>query len=997
MNTCHHIAVLGGGFGAVSAACRLAEMGHTVTLVHPLATLGGDVTASYHAWMDNGSTGEPLPLPVGATKKALYTRLADAGVAPLLLTHCAGIALEADRACGLLLAHAFGVSYLPVDAVVDATEGQLAARHLGLAEAPRHVTVEYTVDAEGMDRLPVSSLPVPASFGLIGDRVLLHATLREQTAGITLRFAAEMPQGPGGRTALELAAHDKAIMTAAWLRERAPFCEALEVAQLATQARVIATAEHTPGLPDNVLALPAVLPLDFTTSDVQALETIAADAMPAFAGRCAPAAALSRTICSHGRKLRDVSFPEAGAEGLPEGLRPCAFDAQAQGFDAVHAQAVVAGGGTGGAMAAWALTSEGVSTALLEQSFFFGGTNTIGFVAGNWHGYTGGMWAQRLEAAKAMDCPASHRIRTIRLWEKTLDSPGNTLLLGMTVCGAVAEGSRVRGALAYGESGFVVVTGEQVIDGTAESSLAVFAGAPYDVGGARDGFVQTSSMWGIDPRRFSFFHNNHYAMDVDVVRPGDFADLLRAVGLAHRFNSDYLFSDLYTVREGRRIRGDYVLSMLDIAHRACFPDTIAVALCTHDTHGRPNSLFNTLSLFSKDMSETGEVDIRVRLPLRVFLPKGLDGIAVVGKCISGEREAVSLCRMNPDVSNAGYAVGLCCAHALRQGVSLREVKLDGARETLRLAGVLPDWADVPANRVTPAWADSLLGDPANGGFLAMTLPEAEALPLLLPALADGGVRGGNAAMALAWFRRPEAAATLARLLREAEDRDIRAFAPEGPYDLQAIRMDGFSRIVTNVNAYGQVKVLLEDPDFSYAHINQWLVLLAMTGDVETALPAILPYAARADSGGAPVPGKTPYSHARRDTHHVPFDSRLWSLALALERLGDSRAIPALERMLALPNVQYPVCTERFAPVPPVLCTYLEIGIARALARCGGLKGAERLAAYAADCRQVFATMAQEALEALTGARHGRDTSAWLATLRTMAPLQARPYAGDPLA
>lgn len=851
------IAVLGGGFGAVSAACSLAALGHQVSLVHPLATLGGDVTASHHAWIDNGSTKLPLPLPVGATKKALYARIVDSGAETLLLTHCAGIALREGKACGLLLAHAFGTSYLPVDAIVDATPGQVAARHLGLLEPAGRATVEYTFDAEGMGRLPVHRLNVPASLGLLDDSVQLHATLREQTAGITIRFAADASAGPGGRTALELLAHAKALETAAWLRGNAPFCEALEVTQLATHTRRLDVQAQATGLPLNILPLSEALPADFTTADLARVEALAAEAMPGFAEALTPAASLSASIHCHGRPLQGASFPDAQPEGLPQGLVTCAFDPSAQGFDAVAAQAVVAGGGTGGAMAAWALAVEGIETVVLEQGYFLGGTNTVGLVVGNWHGYTGGLWTKRLEAAQALPLPVNRRIATMRLWEDTLDAGHVSLLLGMTVCGALLEGERVRGALAYGEDGFVIATGEQVVDGTAESSLAAFAGLSFDIGGERDGFVQSSSMWGIDPRRFTYFHDNHYAMDVDVVRPGHFADLLRGIGQAHHFNSDYLFSDLYTVREGRRIRGEYRLNMVDIARRTCFDDTIAVALCTHDTHGRPNSLLNTLSFFSKDMSETGEVDIRVRLPLRAFLPKGLEGIAVVGKCISGEREAVSLCRMNPDISNAGYAVGLCCAHAIRQGVSLRKADLAPARETLRGLGVLPDWADAPANRITPDWASRALDAPENGGFLSMMLPEPEALTFLEKALSEGGVRERNAAMALAWFGYAEAAPTLARLLTENERMDIHAYVPEGLYDLRAVRGDGFGRVVTEATPYGHITIKEDDPDFAYARINQWLVLLAMAGDAQTALDAILPYAARADSGGPPRPGKTP--------------------------------------------------------------------------------------------------------------------------------------------
>lgn len=993
------IAVLGGSFAAVEAACAAAQAGHRVTLIHPAASLGGDVTASHHAWIQNGGTGEPLPLPVGAVKKALYAKAAEAGVQVVLLSHAAGIALAGDQVCGILTAHPYGLSYCAADVLIDASAEGAAAMHLSGPEAPRAAVAEYTFDAENIACAPVRTLSLPPEMGLLEDRVFLHDTLRERTMGITFRFPVGPISGPQARSALEREAHARAAAIAAHLRANVPHMEELVVCQLATQTRLLTDASDRP-LPANALRVFPQLPPDFSTRDLDRLLAETRTRVEGFLAKARPALASRQTLLSQGKPLQGIMVEETTPPDLPEGFLPCALDPSAQDFPTLRAKAVVAGAGAGGAMAAWALAEARVDTLVLEQSHFCGGTNTIGLVVGAWHGYTKGAWALRVERVRQLQekTPVNLRIGMMLLWDQALDQPSVCFLGGSTICGVVRDGRRIQGALAYGPDGFFLALGDRVIDGTAEASLLAFAGASFDIGGERDGFVQSTSMWGVDPRRFDHFHKNHYAMDIDVVRPGDYRDLLRAIGLGYRANSDYLISDLYTVREGRRIHGDASLRMADIARRACPEDTVAVALCTHDTHGRPNSLLNTLSLYGRDMSETREVDIRIRLSLGVFLPAGYDGVAVVGKGLSGEREAVSLCRMNPDISNAGYAVGLCVAESLAQDVPLRALQLDGVQRALAGLDILPEWTFGPENALTLELASGAL-DAAddNGGFPAMMLEPGKVLPMLRDALAQDDPRRRNAAVALAWLGQAEAAPVLVDLLEKAQADDVRCFEPAPDNNLRAVTYAGASKVVTEGNLYGNVSIKADDPDISYGRINQWLGLLGLCAQPQVGLDIALEYAKRAHAGGTIVPGKTAYSHSRVDTHRLPLHGRLWSLCYALERMADPRAVPELERLLNLPELVFPVCTEAFAPVPPFQCTYLEIALARALARCGGRMGVRRLIAYLADVRAVFAEMARRALVERLETDCGRDPRAWEAALAAHSELPPLPYRGSPYA
>ena len=68
---------------------------------------------------------------------------------------------------------------------------------------------------------------------------------------------------------------------------------------------------------------------------------------------------------------------------------------------------------------------------------------------------------------------------------------------------------------------------------------------------------------------------------------------------------------------------------------------------------------------------------------------------------------------------------------------------------------------------------------------------------------------------------------------------------------------------------------------------------------------------------------------------------------------------------------------------------LELGIARAMARCGGAEGLDLLVAYLDDIRALLAERAHSELIDLTGVDHGKDASAWTAWLEANRTLLQR--------
>jgi hypothetical protein len=123
-----------------------------------------------------------------------------------------------------------------------------------------------------------------------------------------------------------------------------------------------------------------------------------------------------------------------------------------------------------------------------------------------------------------------------------------------------------------------------------------------------------------------------------------------------------------------------------------------------------------------------------------------------------------------------------------------------------------------------------------------------------------------------------------------------------------------------------------------------------------------------------------------------------AVAYALERLGRTEGIPILARLLDQPPLKgrcLPLDADPrlSADHAAERCAYLEVSLARALARCGDPRGHERLAGYLADQRLYLCRSAAAELRELTGQDRGWDTQAWLAWLAENPCAVPRPFVG----
>jgi len=109
---------------------------------------------------------------------------------------------------------------------------------------------------------------------------------------------------------------------------------------------------------------------------------------------------------------------------------------------------------------------------------------------------------------------------------------------------------------------------------------------------------------------------------------------------------------------------------------------VVIAKSNFDTHG-----FTVHPMFM--IRPPDREDIYVNVPYRCLLPKAVDGVLVTGLGVSADRDAVPVIRMQADVQNQGYAAGVACAMAAREGKTPRQIDVKAMQQHLVEKGNLP--------------------------------------------------------------------------------------------------------------------------------------------------------------------------------------------------------------------------------------------------------------------------------------------------------------------
>lgn len=328
-----------------------------------------------------------------------------------------------------------------------------------------------------------------------------------------------------------------------------------------------------------------------------------------------------------------------------------------------------------------------------------------------------------------------------RVYDDMVEESGADFLFFTTLIDVIREGDRADVAVLGAKSGLFGVRARLMIDATGDGDLCARAEAAFDKGDA-DGVMMPGTLcseWsGIDwdaarasGQKLSdeveqaladgFFSQDDYHC-TGIWRTGpdagggnmghlfgvdntDERSVSPAMAWGRRLAVEYgrffetrmkgfeglrmtQTAPLPGIRETRRVLGDHVLSVEDFHARAVFADEIGRCHYPVDIHpcrpGRED--------FDRFLEEfRGEFRYgpgeSYGIPYRCLLPRGLDNVYAVGRCVSADRRMIGSVRITGACFLTGMAAGAAAAMAAEGDGRTRGVDVEALRERLREAGV----------------------------------------------------------------------------------------------------------------------------------------------------------------------------------------------------------------------------------------------------------------------------------------------------------------------
>jgi len=1024
------VVIGGGSFAAIAAAVEFARAGKKVVLVEPRTYLGREVTANLRPWlkiskleckscipkpiaaclqgMDVGAFSGDIPLKLDAVKQSLEDMLLDAGVELVYASQPAGVLLEEGAVSGLIIGNKSGRQVITGKIIIDATETAVVARVAGGAfEAATAEIFHFnrTIEFDGVGPINKSSLSVPKSIGIAGNRVNLHRGYRGE-GHIYVECPMVLEYGDidiSGLIEREIAGRHRTMRLASYLVNNVP--------QFKT-AFLAATSYELHGRHTTPLAGPAPkwasdfdsVPLTVTAKEQENIEL----SMSSFAGpvrnlwclqeaaRLGPsemglmsdpvtasivgsafakcliaqwdqmgvleASGTTTNNCrewrqkSSGMEIKEPDSPQRGQW----------YERQAVPLTEVpiirRADVLVVGGGTSGATAAITSAREGMHTVLVELNPGLGGTGTLGGVDSYWFGRRVGFCSRVKELVAREHKALNFQEEEWPRWNieakmyallKEAERAGVEVLFNAVTIGTVAEGNRVRGVIAATKFGVFAVLAKVVIDATGDGDVAAFAGAKYTYGSTREHSVMWYSLAQfVKPGRTQ----NNFTSMVDV---SNIEDYTRAILAGRRRGPDCHDHGVYIAsRETRHIRGGVVLTLTDELQQRRWVDVVNIHYSNCDLKGQTASDWFRMGLIPPNLE--------IEIPYRAVLPEGLENILIAGKAVSAKHDALPAIRMQADLENLGGVVGLAAAQAIREGVAPRQINLSKLQKRLVKEGVLPK--EVLNRRIEPkeyddielkalvesldakkplySYSDMKMGEVFRGKIPMVEVCTAScdrAVPILKESFTQAtGKRQVLLAQALAMFG---ASAGVPALVEEIERHLTGGSLP----------------VRTSKVLYTQLP-----PDQGAMPDVVYLIYsLGMTGDkrnldVWQKVAELL------------SPTEEDFSDRYKGTFYyvdaVCYGAELSGRVEAVPILNKLHAHDCLRNLVVKDGFQRDFVCERRA--------YLEVSIGRALARCGSGDGMDILISYLDDNRALLAEFAHTELAAIAGRDYGKDSHAW---------------------
>ncbi len=372
------------------------------------------------------------------------------------------------------------------------------------------------------------------------------------------------------------------------------------------------------------------------------------------------------------------------------------------------ARTAVSGLGTGGAVAALAAARAGARVVAFDPFPFAGGIGTGGGIPEYYWGSEGGLQAEVDDRVRRLmplfggrDCwprgfhPDAKRV----VLDEMLHEAGVKPLYGALLASVIKQGSRVKTALLASPGGLLRLDADTWIDATGDGDFCALAGAKTRLGRTGDHltqpYTQSCGHFLMQKGRLVAHIVNP---DSGIVDPVDSEDATRGrvEGLHSLFIEQRIFNafdrlthatPLLSVRQGRTVETDYMLTLDDLVERRRFADAVGYTGMHYDNHAADYEFESDDAFFFVNCAGLWSLRTACEMPYRMLLPKGLSNVWIACRATGLSEEAVHSCRVQRDMQRIGEVSGLAAALAGRRGDS-RSVSYAALKRRLAASGAL---------------------------------------------------------------------------------------------------------------------------------------------------------------------------------------------------------------------------------------------------------------------------------------------------------------------
>ena len=388
---------------------------------------------------------------------------------------------------------------------------------------------------------------------------------------------------------------------------------------------------------------------------------------------------------------------------------------------------VIVGGGPAGWAAALASARNGAKTLVIERFPFFGGTGTASLMACI-VGYRNQVKPDTLQTSKGIaeelilelkdinglgkytsykaqdqrpttrgELNYSYSIdseKTKYVMLKLIHDAGVNILFHTIFADVIMEGNKVAGVIVENKSGRQAIYGNIIMDCSGDGDVFYKAGVPFwQAAIGKDNYLKNCLMYkvGIEPQHAEklggvIVNNDKLywgpasdtnCINADDLTKGEIETRLavfdhfknaqeRAKGL---LDAAYITetASMLGIRQTRFMKGVYVINTEDVLEGRRFDDSIAMS-------AQPIISFYGYRRFLEH--------IGYEIPYRCLLPEKVEGLMVVGRCMSTNQQAYESWRAMAPTMCIGEGAGTAAALAIKTKKTPREVDIAMVREQL---------------------------------------------------------------------------------------------------------------------------------------------------------------------------------------------------------------------------------------------------------------------------------------------------------------------------